>query len=136
MMKNTFKQTIILWLYFRAVLLIFMHTNRLQTESHLETDFSLTDKHLGSSQILKKQKNLSKALIDRKVVPNLIELMFHDIAEDGNVVPIRFSINCSMSNKDYPKRVHVLGLENPFPEIAIYEFFLKLEGLKYLSDVG
>ena len=28
-----------------------------------------------------------------------------------------------MSTFDYPKRVHVLGLENPFPEIAIYEFF-------------
>ena len=65
-------------------------------------------------------KNIIK---NRKIVSNLIELDIPDIAEDGNVVPIRFSINCSMSNKDYPKRVHVLGLENPFPEIAIYEFF-------------
>ena len=28
-----------------------------------------------------------------------------------------------MTAQDYPRRVHVLGLENPFPEIAIYEFF-------------
>ena len=32
--------------------------------------------------------------------------------KDGNVVPVTFSINCSMSAKDYPKRVHILGLEN------------------------
>ena len=28
-----------------------------------------------------------------------------------------------MTGDDFPKRVHVLGLENPFPEIAIYEFY-------------
>ena len=59
----------------------------------------------------------------RDIVPNLINLNVPDIAEDGNVVPINFSINCSMKNNDFPKKVHVLGLENPFPEIAIYEFF-------------
>ena len=36
---------------------------------------------------------------------------------------VTFSINSKMDKNDYPKRVHVLGLENPFPEIAIYEFF-------------
>ncbi|MEC8100326.1 MAG: thiosulfate oxidation carrier protein SoxY [Pseudomonadota bacterium] len=65
-------------------------------------------------------KNIIKG---REVVKNLIQLDVPDIAEDGNVVPVSFSINCSMTNEDYPKRVHVLGLENPFPEIAIYEFF-------------
>ena len=65
-------------------------------------------------------KNIIKG---RKIVPNLVDLDIPDIAEDGNVVPVSFSINCDMSSKDYPKRVHVLGLENPFPEIAIYEFF-------------
>ena len=28
-----------------------------------------------------------------------------------------------MKKDDYPKKVHVLALENPFPEVAIYEFF-------------
>tara|TARA_B100000902_G_C26757971_1_gene644171 strand:- start:64 stop:570 length:507 start_codon:yes stop_codon:yes gene_type:complete len=65
-------------------------------------------------------KNIIK---DRKIVPNLIEIDAPDIAEDGNVVPVTFSIKCKMNKNDYPKRVHVLGLENPFPEIAIYEFF-------------
>ena len=38
-------------------------------------------------------------------------------------MPVTFSIKSKMNAQDYPKRVHVLGLENPFPEIAIYEFF-------------
>ncbi|MDC3024208.1 hypothetical protein OA264_01895 [Alphaproteobacteria bacterium] len=59
----------------------------------------------------------------KKIVSNLIKLEAPDIAEDGNVVPVTFSINCKMNKQDYPKRVHILGLENPFPEIAIYEFF-------------
>ena len=33
-----------------------------------------------------------------------------------------FSIKSKMNAQDYPKRVHILGLENPFPEIAIYDF--------------
>ena len=65
-------------------------------------------------------KNIIKK---RKITPNLIEIDAPDIAEDGNVVPVTFSINCKMDKNDYPERVHVLGLENPFPEIAIYEFF-------------
>ena len=65
-------------------------------------------------------KNITKG---KKRVSNLINLHVPDIDEDGNVVPVRFQINCKMTSEDYPKKVHVLGLENPFPEIAIYEFF-------------
>ena len=31
-----------------------------------------------------------------------------------------------MEENDFPKKVHVLALENPFPEVAIYEFFPKI----------
>ncbi len=72
----------------------------------------------------KEAERIIKSIIKgREITPNLIKLDVPDIAEDGNVVPVSFSIKCKMTNKDYPKRVHVLGLENPFPEIAIYEFF-------------
>ena len=72
----------------------------------------------------KEAERIIKSIIKgRDIVPGLIKLDIPDIAEDGNVVPVSFSIKCKMTNKDYPKRVHVLGLENPFPEIAIYEFF-------------
>ena len=72
----------------------------------------------------KEAERIIKNIIQKKkIVSNLINLDAPDIAEDGNVVPVTFSINCKMDKQDYPRRVHVLGLENPFPEIAIYEFF-------------
>ena len=72
----------------------------------------------------KEAERIVKSIIKgRNIVPDIIKLDVPDIAEDGNVVPVTFSIKCKMTKQDYPKRVHVLGLENPFPEIAIYEFF-------------
>ena len=59
----------------------------------------------------------------RKISEGLIDLSIPDTVEDGNVVPIKFSINSAMTEKDYPLKVHILGMENPFPEIAVYEFF-------------
>ena len=37
-------------------------------------------------------------------------------------LPISFSVNCSMKNNDFPKTVHILVLDNPFPEIAKFYF--------------
>ena len=59
----------------------------------------------------------------REILENLVELQVPDTVEDGNVVPITFKVNCSMKNDDYPTKVHILALDNPFPEVAVYEFF-------------
>ena len=69
------------------------------------------------------ERIIKNILRERTVLENLVLLDIPDTAEDGNVVPINFKINCSMKGDDFPKKVHVLGLENPFPEIATYEFF-------------
>ena len=37
-------------------------------------------------------------------------------------VPVSIEIKCAMTKTDYPKLVHLLALENPFPEIAKYRF--------------
>ena len=58
----------------------------------------------------------------REIRDDLISLKAPDIAENGNTVPISFLVNCSMQNNDYPKVVHVLVLDNPFPEIAKFYF--------------
>ncbi len=58
----------------------------------------------------------------RDIKEGLIEMSLPDIAEDGNVVPLNFKINCEMTEEDYPKKVHVLALDNPFPEVAIFKF--------------
>ena len=58
----------------------------------------------------------------REIREDLIYLKAPDIAENGNTVPISFSVNCSMKEQDYPKVVHILVLDNPFPEIARFYF--------------
>ena len=69
------------------------------------------------------QKIIKNIIRNRKVLKNIIDLEIPDIAEDGNVVPITFKINCLMTKEDYPEKVHVLALENPFPEVAVYQFY-------------
>ena len=69
------------------------------------------------------ERIINNVIGGKKITKNLVDLQVPDTAEDGNVVPLTFKINCSMKKDDYPKKVHVLALENPFPEVAIYEFF-------------
>ena len=65
-------------------------------------------------------KNIIKG---REITKGLITLNVPDIAEDGNVVPVTFKVKCTMTKQDYPEKVHILALENPFPEVAVYQFF-------------
>ncbi len=58
----------------------------------------------------------------RPLRPGLVDAIAPDIAENGNVVPVTFKVNCTMTGNDYPEIVHIIGLENPFPEIAKYHF--------------
>ncbi len=53
---------------------------------------------------------------------DLVRLDAPDIAENGSAVPVKIKINCPMTEDDYPPLVHLLALENPFPEIAKYRF--------------
>ncbi|HEX9646811.1 MAG TPA: thiosulfate oxidation carrier protein SoxY [Alphaproteobacteria bacterium] len=59
---------------------------------------------------------------DRPLRAGLVELTAPDIAEDGNVVPVGFAVACAMAGDDYPAAVHVIAMDNPFPEIAKYHF--------------
>ena len=68
------------------------------------------------------KRTINNIIEGRKLDDNLLTISVPDIAEDGNVVPVSFIINCSMKNKDYPEKVHVLAMENPFPEIAVFNF--------------
>ena len=69
------------------------------------------------------QRIIENIIGKKKILDDLVDLQVPDTAEDGNVVPLTFKVNCTMQKNDYPKKVHVLALDNPFPEVAIYEFF-------------
>jgi len=70
----------------------------------------------------KAEEILANVIQGRSLREGLIEATTPDIAEDGGAVPISFRVNCSMTNDDYPKTVHVIGMVNPTPEIARYHF--------------
>ena len=70
----------------------------------------------------KAQRIVREVLQGRPAREGLIDATVPDIAEDGSSVPASFTVNCSMTNNDYPKTVHVIGMVNPTPEIARYHF--------------
>lgn len=68
------------------------------------------------------QRIVDNIIKSRPLREGLIEATTPDIAENGNVVPVTFKVNCAMTEDDYPVIVHVIALDNPFPEIAKYRF--------------
>jgi len=70
----------------------------------------------------KAEEILANVVGGRPLREGLIEAIAPDIAEDGSTVPVSFRVDCSMTNNDYPKTVHVIGMVNPTPEIARYHF--------------
>ena len=70
----------------------------------------------------KAESILAGIIAGRPLRDGLISGTTPDIAEDGSAVPVTFKVACSMSGDDYPHSVHVIGMVNPFPEIARFHF--------------
>ena len=70
----------------------------------------------------KAEEILANVVQGRSLREGLIEATVPDIAEDGSTVPVSFRVHCSMTNDDYPKTVHVIGMVNPTPEMARFHF--------------
>src|SRR5690606_21186826 len=51
-----------------------------------------------------------------------ISLEVPEIAENGNTVPLRLSIDSPMTDEDHVKRVMVLAVGNPRPGVATFNF--------------
>lgn len=71
---------------------------------------------------VKAESILAGVIAGRPLREGLISGTVPDIAEDGSAVPVSFKVACSMTGDDYPASVHVIGMVNPFPEIARYHF--------------
>mgnify|MGYP001811615671 CR=1 FL=1 len=55
----------------------------------------------------------------------MIKLELPEIAENGNTVPIKVSVDSPMTDADHVKAVHLFSEGNPAPEIASYKFSTK-----------
>ena len=45
-----------------------------------------------------------------------------ELAEDGNAVKLGFAVDSPMTEADHVKAVHVLADDNPFPDVARFNF--------------
>ena len=51
-----------------------------------------------------------------------IKLDVPEIAENGNTVPIKFSVESPMTDDDYVKTVHIFAEGNPLPSVGSFHF--------------
>ena len=65
---------------------------------------------------------IKKLIGERSPRPGRIHLSLPGIAENGNNVPISFSVDSSMTKDDYVKAVHLFADGNPNPTIASFYF--------------
>ena len=55
----------------------------------------------------------------------MIKLELPEIAENGNTVPVKVSVDSPMTDADHVKAVHLFSEGNPAPDIASYRFSTK-----------
>lgn len=65
---------------------------------------------------------LNKFTGGKEVAVGKIKLEMPEIAENGNTVPISFSVDSPMTKDDYVKRVIIIAEDNPRPEVATFNF--------------
>ncbi len=58
----------------------------------------------------------------RPVTPGKIKLDLPPLAENGNVVPLRFEVESPMTAENYVKSFTIFAAENPNPVVASYHF--------------
>lgn len=61
----------------------------------------------------------------KPVTEGKVELEMPEIAENGNTVPLFFSVDSPMTTADHVKRVIVIAEGNPRPQVATFNFSVK-----------
>lgn len=51
-----------------------------------------------------------------------LQLKTPEIAENGNSVPVSFSVDSPMSEEDYVESVMIMASDNPSPDVATFHF--------------
>jgi sulfur-oxidizing protein SoxY len=67
-------------------------------------------------------ESLMKLIGDKKPTEGKITLELPQIAENGNTVPVGFSVESPMTADNYVKAVHLFADGNPAPDVASLHF--------------
>lgn len=65
-------------------------------------------------------KKLLADLVKAAPKAGKVEIKTQEIAENGNTVPVRISVDSPMTDKDYVKEIHVVSDHNPSPGVASF----------------
>jgi len=65
---------------------------------------------------------MSKIAGGKKIQSGKITLDLPQIAENGNTVPVGFTVDSPMTDNDYVKTVHLFSDKNPRHEVASFHF--------------
>ena len=68
------------------------------------------------------QEAIKKIVGDKLLKEGRIKLKLPQIAENGNTVPLSFSVESPMTKDDYVKAVHLFAEGNPLPGVASMHF--------------
>jgi sulfur-oxidizing protein SoxY len=68
------------------------------------------------------QEAIDKVLAGKAPKSGKIALKLPQIAENGNTVPISFTVDSPMTANDYVKAVHLFADGNPRPNVATFHF--------------
>lgn len=79
------------------------------------------------TNLLAESKPAVKTLLDKftagkPVAEGKIKLDMPEIAENGNTVPLTFTVDSPMTEKEFVKRVIIIAEGNPRPEVATFKF--------------
>jgi len=88
------------------------------------TILSMSAAHAGDSKVA---DAIMKLIGDKKPTEGKITLDLPQIAENGNTVPVGFSVDSPMTGDNYVKAVHLFADGNPAPEVASL-FFTPMSG--------
>lgn len=78
------------------------------------------------------EEAIKKLVGDKKPTAGRVKIDLPQIAENGNTVPIKVSIDSPMTESEYIKAVHVFSDANPNPEVASF-YFTPRSGKAFVS---
>jgi sulfur-oxidizing protein SoxY len=58
---------------------------------------------------------------ERSIVAGKVKLEIPRLAENGSIVPVTVSVDCTMTEQDYVKSIHLFAQRNPLPRILDVE---------------
>jgi sulfur-oxidizing protein SoxY len=78
--------------------------------------------HLARADAAAVAEAIKKLYGDKKIAEGKIKLELPQIAENGNVVPMKVTVDSPMSDDDHVKALHVFAEGNPLPFVATFYF--------------